>query len=600
MLGLAGKAFNGWLIALAVVAGVTLVLPWLVVVAMISIIGIPLALIMCATPTLFLVSLVARMVQIRLGGGWLAFAGGAIIALALLAIPPLLINAKLESRAQALVAGDHNDLVQAPKPRVLAIRLARGTFAGKDRVQCDDACLSALLNGQVERMLVAYRQDLIAPLDLDTPVLSYRMETRPACPNLQVGDERAAGNLMRLETAKGHCLIEEKVPLSLADVVVSAGQVADGSDAYGAGLDMTADTVRASRIAVHVRREGAFDEVYRRTSVVTEKLFPILAPTVVPGYGLDIAPGFFRIAERRNMPDAYSSLEPDWHAFVANDLGLDLVLKPEDAGRDVRNIIAAVLDGSAALDEPKRAVIDDFFEGLREVRTIDGEDARLITRVLADRRISIPFDASLAVSRAKAQEPAYFVELARLFFARLKEISLFANGKFNYQAADQVRSLANAIAALPDDAIHPYRDEIERLAHERDLRVVAHRALARLSVFGADAVPTLLFLMDDGHRVQAELNRKYPFGDWSDWHEPYRAGMIGLCRIGRNAAMIQPLLDRLDAGVVKKREALTIHTLLARPADREEIWKRVRTGETDEDRRDFDAEVARATRRNEC
>jgi hypothetical protein len=60
------------------------------------------------------------------------------------------------------------------------------------------------------------------------------------------------------------------------------------------------------------------------------------------------------------------------------------------------------------------------------------------------------------------------------------------------------------------------------------------------------------------------------------------------------------LLDRLDARVVKKREALTIHTLLALGADREEIWKRVRTGETDEDRRDFDAEVARATRRNEC
>jgi hypothetical protein len=114
-------------------------------------------------------------------------------------------------------------------------------------------------------------------------------------------------------------------------------------------------------------------------------------------------------------------------------------------------------------------------------------------------------------------------------------------------------------------------------------------------------MPTLLFLIDDTHRIQTAAKGKYPFGDRSNWNAPYHAGMLGLCQVGAaGASMIQPLLQRLDQGVLNKGDDQTVRTMVAIGADPEEIWKRVRTGKPDENRRAFDFAVARARRKGGC
>ena len=67
--------------------------------------------------------------------------------------------------------------------------------------------------------------------------------------------------------------------------------------------------------------------------------------------------------------------------------------------------------------------------------------------------------------------------------------------------------------------------------------------------------------------------------------------------------MIGPLLERLDSGVVVKRNSywrLIIHTLVRMGADPEEIWKHVQTDDQNHTKERFDNEVVRARNRKEC
>ena len=157
--------------------------------------------------------------------------------------------------------------------------------------------------------------------------------------------------------------------------------------------------------------------------------------------------------------------------------------------------------------------------------------------------------------------------------------------------------LAGAIAALPDGAILPYRSQLERLAHDSEARVRAYSALRRLSVFGAEAVSTLIFLIDDSwiQKTKREGN---------DWQHPYLAGIQGLCLLASpGKAAIPMLYSRLEDGTVVKFASywdLAINTLVSLGAEADEMWLYLQTDDRNHTRERFDSEVRRAQRKIDC
>jgi hypothetical protein len=167
--------------------------------------------------------------------------------------------------------------------------------------------------------------------------MSFRLDkTGSACPDVVIAEtgptisiqaERSVGRsaeLMRIALVEGRCLLREPARLGDAHVVVSEGSVADGRTPGAAGMSVSADTVRARRLTVHVGENGALVERYRRTAVSSGPLFPILVPTYAGMSGLELKPAFLRTVETRNTWDR--QIAPDWVAFFAQVMRIDLSL----------------------------------------------------------------------------------------------------------------------------------------------------------------------------------------------------------------------------------------------------------------------------------
>lgn len=607
------RSFPAVVGVLSVASFVTLAMPMLLLLLAITIVGIPVALALMAAPTLLMFVLLARLLHTALGSDRTALIFAAIGALVAMAIPPFVINQRIERDVATLVAGDHDHVARPFAARTLAVRLP----LDRSGMSCDDFCRRALLNRQVERFLASIGAE--GPIDPNARATSYRLERGASCPavrfapghdRIRIEDgpgafrEKRSDELIQIEIAKGNCFIETQARLGDADVILSSQRLRNGKYDYQAGFDINADTIRADRLTVHARDADGWRETYRWTGVRFDKLFPILAPTQIP-HGTTASPGFLRTSELRNI-GKYQS-EPDWSAFLVKTLGMDLALRPEAAQGDVRGLIAQALDQPGPIDATRQKLIDDFFEGFWRASAIAAEDRPLILRVFADPRVRAPRNVSSAVQYAKSADPAYFDALARSAFARLRNMPAAATaGEDGYQEA---ASSAGVIATLPESAILPFRAELEWLARQEGLRVAAFGALKRLSVFGADAAPTLLYLIDDGDRVGRELMRKDRRGDGHFYRDnraqhPYLAGLGGLCAMGpAGAAMIQPLLDRLESGVMVKHGSwwrLTVATLTSLGATTDQIWLHLQTNDRNHTRENLDREVARNRKRLDC
>ncbi len=259
------------------------------------------------------------------------------LTLALLAVPPYLVNRKLDANAKAQVAGDL-DIGTVPKGKSIAVRYGSYNWSKSNGVMnCDGFCQRALINGVAERVLMV-EQDVNLALDPFVEVDSFRLERRQSCPQdrlpqafdpikirdrEQVRYAKSAAELMRLEIAKGNCLIAERAALGTADFVLSIGNSKRGDDENSAGLSIRADTVRADRITMHEQQGNAFRETYRKTFVVTYKLAPLFAPTAGGGYQLRMHPVLARWRETINIDKKYYE-KPDLTAFLTERLGFDL------------------------------------------------------------------------------------------------------------------------------------------------------------------------------------------------------------------------------------------------------------------------------------
>ena len=598
-----------WLITTGIGAAISLFAPSVVIVAAITIIGLPLAFALMLAPLAFIVSfgswLIGRAIMLGRTGYAIGF-GAMLLALA---VPPYIINGKLEGSVAALVAQDLDTLSKPLHAKVIAVRSDRALPFSRDETACDGFCMRALMNGAAERILFV-NQDLNEPLSTQMPARSFRLEKRAECPAVELRDghdeikekdkqhafeRKTASELMQLEIAMGNCLIEETVSLGTADVVLSRGTVHRGDSVIAAGLDLSADTVTANRLSVHQRDATGFREIFRRTGVVAHLLMPLLAPTVEGGSELRAYAVLARTTERKNLESQYESA-PDWSGFLTGRLGLDLALRDGASDEATRQVLTKGIASVGPVSDSAAKLAADFINGLSRKEKLSADELPLVRSVLTDTRFSVPRGAWAAVRNAGDAGDDYFEAIAASMFLRLASIADTDDGKPYPAWRDEAGYIAGVVRELPAATVLKHRADLDWLARQERLRVWAYPALVRLNEFGADAAPTLLWLMDEAVRL------KDAYSD--NWNNTYVAGLTGLCRMGAaGRAMIGPMYQRLNAGVMVKYGSywdLTIQTLVGMGADPDEMWGHLQTDDRNHTQQRFAREVTRAKAKREC
>jgi hypothetical protein len=337
--GLAKLLTSNWLRITGLAAALTLLAPTIVIAVAITVIGIPIAIALAFSPLVFMVSLGSALLHRVLDVGAMGYVIGAGATLLLLSVPPYFVNAELRARAAAFVAGDQGDMTSPPRVAVLAIRRDSGgwfRWFSNSEAPCDGLCMRLLLEGRVTRV-IPFAGKPSEPIDPAMRFISFRMERRARCPHLKLSTDNEmpdywtgtakilssykAHARMQAEIGRGHCLIQETVPLAVANAVISHGVVHRGLSSKGAGLDPFADTLTAYRSSVHLRQGGSFNETYRRTQTKVYPLSFILAPTVDVGVELKGYAVLARHEERTNHePGGYP--ERDFWLFVTAATGL--------------------------------------------------------------------------------------------------------------------------------------------------------------------------------------------------------------------------------------------------------------------------------------
>lgn len=567
------RSVDAQVVIVAVLGVFCLVASPVAVVAAISIIGLPIAIVMAAVPTFALVIVAWRLSYRALAAAGLrSLIASALLATLALALPPAIYNGRLDAKARLLADDDK----QGPSP------IAPGNVVGlrpphaARPTPCDDLCRRLLLTGAAARVVVSEAAYKAGPPDPTAGAVAFRLETTGGvCPDvkdqggwgkrLQMPDEPARVDtmeLVRIAQVSGRCLLAEAARLGDAQVVIGEGQVANGGNEYAAGLSPGYDTVRARRLSIHVARAGAFEETFRETRVAYDRLLPILAPSYAFGGELRSVPAFLRT--HKMIPASAKGLEADWPTVLGDIMGLDLGVGPlvaeASAGRTLRDAIAT----GRPLPEAAAGLSNDVFARFVQQRKVPLADAEIALAILRERRLPVSRDAWALVRYGQDLPDPMKQEVAELLFARLRDLAAAPDRTPRAQQA--ARPIGTAIDALPEWIIRSHRDDLEWLAQEPSLRGPAYAALPRLSVFGAEAVPTLLSLVDAGASRRGD--RKRPV---EDWQHPYLAGLTGLCRAGSSAAAAIPaLIERIERGDILTggshgRLALQTLTLLGTP-----------------------------------
>lgn len=606
------KWLRRWSLRLGIAAVVVLAFPVLTVIALISIVGIPLGIAAMAMPTLFVVVALANVIQ-RLHGrdGPLAVAASVALALGAMAVVANYCNARLDHRADEFLAGDLDTLEKPLRARSIGLVNLDSFRWSKGQTRCDELCQRLLLSGAAERVLVAERKPGDINWTPQTPASAFRLEERESCPPVQLTnhrsdqpvDDASPDEAMRLTIASGRCLVEDATTLADADAVITTGRVHRGVNEVGAGLSLFADTMTVDRASVHLRDKGSFVEGYRWTGVRMLRHLVIPIPTLVGGVELNMSPGFLREEDKRNSRE-FAQRDLDAVRFVRDELGVDVAVPAAATASSRTALIASGLDSTGPLQPVLRQLIEDFFASLRDVKSLDEATRLLALRALADPRVPAPRETWALVRACANAGEAVNAELAAVLFRRLMTTDPNQREDHPTYLGYPASYLANSIRMLPPGSVLAHRRELEELARDPARRKRASRALEQLTAFGADAVPTLLFLVDAGCALKgaaaASTNRR----DGEDWQDVYRSGLAGLCRLGSEASSArEALLARLGDGTLPTGSSsgdLLLMTLVRLGADPEQLRSKFAEDDSADARADFDRRVEKARSDRGC
>ncbi len=242
--------------------------------------------------------------------------------------------------------------------------------------------------------------------------------------------------------------------------------------------------------------------------------------------------------------------------IVRLDLGVGPLVAQASAGRTLCDAIAT----GQPLPVAAADLSNDVFAWFVQQRKVLLADAEIAMAILRDRRLPVSQNAWALVRHGQDLPDQMKREVAELLFARLRDLA--AAPDRSPRALQAAGPIGTAIDELPEWIVRIHRGDLEWLAQEPSLRGPASSALRQLSVFGAEAVPTLVSLVDVGASLRGDGKKPA-----KDWQPSYLAGLIGLCRAGSSAAVAIPaLIERIGRGDIfasySYDRRLTLQTLI--------------------------------------
>lgn len=268
--------------------------------SMISVIGIPIAVLVAAIPTIALLIVPGYLIWrfVPPFRNWNAAVSIAAAGMLLLIIP-VAHNAEIKAKVADLISNDTGHpagpgLLPLGADQTLALISARGRSS-----LCDQICLHLLMSGGAARVLaVPLKADQAAP-DPAMRAYSYHLDRRTTCPapgNRSTGAqtharhfrEKTPGTISGRYAAmleQGYCLVAAEATLRDADL---AFMVLDRGDfpVPSTLSPIAADTI-VNRAGVYARSaQGELARLWQQTSVSYSLLGPVLMPRINVPAGL--------------------------------------------------------------------------------------------------------------------------------------------------------------------------------------------------------------------------------------------------------------------------------------------------------------------------
>ncbi len=581
--------------------------------AMITVIGIPLAIAYWAIPALFLLSAITHffllIFQVR---GIFNIAISLIACGLVLAAPAYLLNHRLTQKAQNFVAKDHNHLKLPIDSKVIAVRRRSEYKWNRGTTRCDGFCLHALLTGEAERILVTESKEPNNKLNLAEKVTAFSLQARDSCPAVKFtpghhrlkiptdkNDTQRSVNAieeMKLRISMGDCLISEDAFLGDADMILSIQRLSKGTRNAKLGFSLNNNTISADRMTVHLPAQGnaGFDEKFRWTGVRYKPFAPVMVPGPQFGYQFEMGMGWLRTSRRINIASKYYE-RPNWVEFLTKTLGLELALKTGATRDKILEKIENVLEDNRPPTRAEWDVFSEYFNrvGIGRNTELVSRDFEIAMRILEASDFPPPprlYNLSRYV--AKPEFDAIAKKLASLMFSRLENGQTWAT-ELDVRNKSSLTNLGLGIQNLPDEAVKPHFNHFMRVAQILDVRIHSYRAFRKIGVFGKQAVPVLLGLINSG------LEGGNKFFRSSTYQHQYIAGLSGMCIAGSSVnTALPPMLRLLKQNKLVAHASygsLLINALVRIGADSEEIWPYYSAANKNRTRKNFDYEVRRAT-----
>lgn len=572
---------------------------------LISVIGIPLALIIMFVPAAAALHISAELLHRFVFRGRLSTKAAVAASVAVPILAAIIVaqsaNMQLDARTKALAAGDRDAISDAPIRRLALVD--RPSF-DKNKSECRDLCRRLLMSGAVTEVLVAGAAKPVDNLDQDLPATAFRFARKSrSCEMKPFEDDREpvrgqswsndSAKIARARIAGGDCLEARAARLGAADAALVTTLPADGS-VYAARLKFHAfgDAIRANRIAFFRKDGDAFREEHRRTAILVHRHPPIAIPAILNGYAFETEFGFLRFARRLNFEGRYEE-KPNRAAFLVEKIRMDLSLSGEGAP-DTRRFVDAYIAGADAGSEAAKGVIADFIDSLdsNSRRPLGREDAARLLALLTRESIELPANAATAARLIGAFHPDLAPEAAT---ALLNRIGAAAPSARHSRYGDNLIAMAaRAIAQLPDVSVVSNRARILQLLGDEERRGLAAPVFALLAGAPDSASGDLLAVVD------AAIEDRSAEDD-DGWRDLYRSGLLGLCRAAPAAARDQ-FLSRFNAVPELRRyqRDLTITMLIKLGVAPDAVRTLFAEGLKDDDLQRLDFDINQAQKRPQC
>jgi len=581
--------FKAAMLLLFVCSLIAATMPDLIVLLMFTGIGLPLGLLILIAPPAFTVLLTLTLIYWWIPGkSTKRFFIASVLTLAVLAIPSVALNVFVKQRATSWTLGDLDKIDGPLRPSSIATE--NRSQIERYFTQCDAFCLHALLTGATQRFLVMSDRKLGHPPIGSEPALEFSIQRRDVCPEVRfkyVSGElhlpqasRGEVNpnaieLMQLRIADGECLIQREATLKDAEVIITDGRLAKRDrEAGGKRFEIPSFTSGATRRSVYQQKEdGSFEEIYRRTSVQYWYFGPLLLPVMESAGELRTKLNFWRHKGILNGNDRFEESYSDWGRFLTDTLGLPLQLNEAYAGTAVVERMEEALNKGEPPSVAEWMAFRSYVDRkLSSQRDVPEAIYQVSLRLTQDLRYPPPPQLGAIVRQASSKDKKDDLRLLSRAIVERAETGVLWSENTEENIRTHWDSIGSAFRATPKDVLEPYKRELLALVRDPDAQAYGRGALSHLSVFGADAVPDLLYLVEIGLRGGNEMFASRQF------EQPYLAGMSGLCKTGNQARSALPKL-RLwwQQGLLPSQGSpgrLAISTLAGLGVTADELWPR--------------------------